>query len=128
MIAAGTGNTVQIKNDMAQFTADTVGALPDLSVDDNPAADAGTDGNEYTGRSTGADTGNALRQRGHIGIIVNENRFIQIALENFTERNMIPSHIGTFDDFAGFRRSNAGNPDTDRFNIIGGKQSTILFT
>ena len=78
MIAACTWNTVQVKNHMAQFTADTVETIPDLAINNNTASDTGSDCDKYTGGSTCADACNTLGQRGNVGVVINENRFINM--------------------------------------------------
>ena len=117
MIPAGAGNTVQIEDHMTEFTADPMATLPDLSVNDDTAADAGADRDEHAGGSACADTGDAFRQGGNVGVIIDENRFVVIAVEYLTEKDVMPSHVGTFDDFTGIG-SDTRDADTDRFDSI----------
>ena len=121
VIAAGTGNSIQIKNGMTQLTADTVSAFPDLTIDNNAAANACADRDKHAGGSSGTDPGYTFRQSGNVGVILNENRLVKKFSESFTEGNMFPSHVCTLDDFTRFRRSNSGDTDSDGFNIIRGK-------
>ena len=117
MVAAGAGNAVQIEDHMAEFTTDPMAALPDLSINDDAAADACADRNEHAGGSSGADAGNTLRQSGNISVVIDENRLVVIAVEHLTEGNVMPSHVGAFDDLTGIG-SDSRNADTDGFNRI----------
>ena len=49
MIAAGKQIAIQVQNGMAQLAADSVGAVPDASIEDDAAADACADGDKNTG-------------------------------------------------------------------------------
>ena len=71
VIAAGTGNTVQIKDHVPELSSDMMRAAPYPTVNNDPASDAGSDCDKDTGGSTGTDSGNAFRKRGNIGIIIN---------------------------------------------------------
>ena len=118
VIAAGARNAVQIKDHVAEFAADMMGAAPDPAVDNNSASDSGSDGDEHAGGCTRADTGNAFGQSGDIRVVVNMYRFIQKTTEDLTEGDMEPAHIRAFDDFAGLCGRNSGNADANGFNII----------
>ena len=83
------------------------------SVDDDPRADSGADRDDEEVLVIPPDAVEALGDREGVDIVLDKYGQLELAPQRRTERNLVPSQLGGFDDPAPLVVDRPGHPDSD---------------
>ena len=120
-LAAGTGDTVHLDDQMAQLTGRAVRAGPDFAVHNDARAHARAQGEENGGAGIAAYARLILGPASHRRVVIDEDGQVVVGFQLLAQGNVAPAEIGAEDDAAGFLLGNAGNTDADGGDILRGQ-------
>src|SRR5439155_17050132 len=113
-VAAAAHGAVGIDHHVPELRADTVMPAVDVAVDDDAAADPGTDGDHdlISGPAPGAV--DRLRQRRDVRVVVDDRRQAEFFGEPVADGYVTVREVRCAEDHAGVRIDEAGRTDPDR--------------
>jgi hypothetical protein len=113
VVAAATQRTVLGYGNMPDLPGTSGEAAQHDSIDDDSGTDTSADGHDEEVLVIASQTVQAFRDGKRIDIVLHENRELKLPSKRRSQRNLMPSQLGRFDDSAALAVDGARHADSD---------------